>query len=178
MIPSKAFILMLLNIRGASVIFNVVGSAPTMRSLGILFAAGLSAACASSVDGGPTGSGDAGVDAPLAFDASPFPDAGPRIDAMIRFDARFQNGFNEPCGDRGECSTGICILGATGGYCSMLCNAGGCPEDFGCYGVLGLIEPGQVSYVCVRETNLLCSPCSMPVECSPTGANLCLTAET
>src|SRR5262249_44328445 len=70
--------------------------------------------------------------------------------------------------------SGICILGAVGGYCSMMCTPGGCPQGFGCYGVLGVFEPHEVAYVCVKENNVLCTPCSKSSECSSSQADLCL----
>src|SRR5688572_33433575 len=127
-----------------------------MRSWGGSCLLVVAVGCAQSLEG-LEGDVDGGAteDAPLVIQ----PDARVVPDATIRYDAAFQNQFNEPCRDRGECASGICILAPTGGYCSRFCNAGGCPQGFGCYGVLGLIEPGQVSYVCVKDTNLLCSPC-------------------
>ena len=37
----------------------------------------------------------------------------------------------------------------TGGRCTDLCGAGTCPADWGCFGVVDIIEPGSVHDVCV-----------------------------
>src|SRR5262245_38522017 len=104
-----------------------------MRRVYALLLTGLLSSCASTGEGLGEG-GDAAVgaaaDAPLkivdgatgAVDAvvGAFPDAARPADAMIRYDAAIVSEFNGPCHDRSECTTGICILASSGGYCSML----------------------------------------------------------
>jgi hypothetical protein len=84
--------------------------------------------------------------------------------------------FGDPCTDRSQCQSGICIFSGLGGVCSVMCPNIGCPAGYGCYGVLGGgIDPGEVVQLCVPENNLLCSPCSKSTECgSPLGKDLCL----
>ncbi len=115
-------------------------------------------------DGGMDGALDAGVDAGG--------DAGQSDADMV--DAGPLKGFGEACQDGDECESGICLYTGTDGFCTRTCDTNDCPEDFGCYGVLGVIEQGVVSQVCVPNTNLLCSPCENDSECSTLGAHLCL----
>lgn len=97
---------------------------------------------------------DAGLDAP--------------IDAALK-------GFGEPCLDKHECASDICIMVGTGGRCTTVCNGGDCPSDWGCFGVIGAIEPGHVDEVCVPVTDQLCSPCATDGECTQIGVDRCLT---
>ena len=100
-------------------------------------------------------------------------DAAPPLDANMT-DAAPLKGFGDPCQDKSECESGICLFTGTDGFCTRTCEASDCPDDFGCYGVLGVIEQGIVSQVCVPNTNLLCSPCQDDTECSTLGTHLCL----
>jgi hypothetical protein len=102
-----------------------------------------------------------GEDAPVVVDAIP--------DAMLK-------GFGEPCTDSHQCQSDICILVGTGGVCSMEC--GDCPPGWGCFGVLGAIDPDQVSYVCVPISSQLCSPCEQDTECTLLGMDKCVTEDT
>ncbi|HUH01855.1 MAG TPA: hypothetical protein VML75_07650, partial [Kofleriaceae bacterium] len=77
----------------------------------------------------------------------PLADAGPDIDAGP--DAAPRAGFGEPCLDKSDCQSNICMFVNTGGICTELCVGGSCPPEFGCFGVLGVIDPGSVSDVCV-----------------------------
>ncbi len=97
-------------------------------------------------------------------------DAG-TVDAPI--DAALK-GFGEPCLDKHECASDICILVGTGGRCTTTCSGGDCPSDWGCFGVIGAIEPGNVDEVCVPVTDQLCSPCAMDSECTQIGVDRCL----
>ena len=99
-------------------------------------------------------------------------DAGPTVDAPT--DARLKD-FGEPCTDKHQCASDICILVGTGGRCTRLCTGGDCPEAWGCFGVVGVIEPGNVDEVCVPTTDQLCSPCAMDDECTQIGMDRCLT---
>jgi hypothetical protein len=86
--------------------------------------------------------------------------------------------FGEPCNDKSECETEICIFTGLGGICSRLCPPA-CPGGFGCFGVLGGgIDPGAVVDVCVPITTQLCTPCMAASECSAGGKDLCLPAST
>lgn len=109
---------------------------------------------------------DASVAEPDAPDV-PIPDAGP--------DGPPKHGFGEPCNDRGQCESNLCILGGPSGVCTMECGAQACPDGFGCIGVLGVDIDGVVTHVCVPETNQLCSPCQQDSECSAVGMDKCLT---
>jgi hypothetical protein len=93
-------------------------------------------------------------------------DAGP--DAAVRL------GFGEPCSDKLQCQSYVCIFVATGGFCSMLCQGGNCPTGYGCVGVLDAVEQGVVSDVCIPEANLLCTQCATHGECNLIGQDLCL----
>jgi hypothetical protein len=84
--------------------------------------------------------------------------------------------LGDPCTDREQCESGICILAGTGGICSQMC--GTCPDGYGCFGVLGAIEPDQVAYVCVPTSSQLCSPCQADHECTLLGMDKCLTEPT
>jgi hypothetical protein len=111
------------------------------------------------------------VDA-AAPDAAAQEDAAPPEDAAV--DAAVKRGFGEPCTDRSQCQSNICILIATGGFCSTPCPLGTCPDGYGCYGVLDAIEQGQVGYVCVPTGDMLCTACETSPECSLIGQDLCL----
>jgi hypothetical protein len=108
------------------------------------------------------------------LDASITPDAPTVVDAGP--DAPPKKGFGDPCTDSMQCQSDICILVSTGGVCSQEC--GTCPSGYGCFGVLGAIDPGQVSYVCVPETSQLCSPCQSDTECTQIGMDRCVTEST
>ncbi len=86
--------------------------------------------------------------------------------------------FGDPCGGNSECASGICILSGIGGTCSQLCDNTPCPEGYGCFGVLGAVDPGQVANVCVSNRNELCTPCQTSSECSATSQDVCYTAST
>src|SRR5689334_17664100 len=62
------------------------------------------------------------VDAPPAVDAGP---DGPPL-----------RGFGEPCTDRDQCESNLCILVGSSGSCTMFC--GDCPDGWGCVGVIGI----------------------------------------
>jgi hypothetical protein len=144
-----------------------------MRHLGLVVCL-CAGACASGAEG--FDKPDAPLDGPLIADAFTFPDVLPRPDAYHAIDASVLQDFGGMCGDRGECKSGICLLSAAGGYCSTQCNAGTCPPGYGCLGVTGAIEPGQVSNVCVKDYTLLCTPCSGTVECGASGENQCIAS--
>src|SRR5664279_1507427 len=78
-----------------------------------------------------------------------------------------KEGFGQPCTDSSQCNSNICVLVATGGVCTVLCNDD-CPADWGCFGVTGVIDPGQVTSVCVPISDQLCSPCVHDSECTLT----------
>ena len=91
-------------------------------------------------------------------------DAGPRL------------GLGERCSDRDQCASRLCILLATGGICTKTCisDSTECPDGFGCVGVLGGIDPGNVVDVCVPETSQLCTTCTEHSECSLLGMDRCI----
>ncbi len=117
------------------------------------YACGDDGVCVVEIDGG------GGVDGP-AGDAGP--DAAPGL------------GFGEPCTDRSQCESNICIVVGIGGRCSDLCQGGDCPEGFGCLGVLDSVEVGQVDEVCVPISDQICSPCTAHSECTLIGMDLCI----
>jgi len=112
----------------------------------------------------------AGIDAGVDVGA---PDVGPPI-ADTGPDTQPRKQFGEPCSDKAECASGICIFAGVGGICSKICTPGSCPPGYGCLGVLDALEQGKVSDVCVPEANQLCTPCTQASECSLSGADLCL----
>jgi hypothetical protein len=98
---------------------------------------------------------------------------GPIIDAPT--DAMLK-GFGEPCLDKGECASNICIFVGTGGRCTDTCTSGSCPADWGCFGVLDIIDNGIVSDVCVPVVDQLCTACSGDAECVQVSSmDRCLT---
>lgn len=118
------------------------------------------AGCASSkrADNGDAGELPAETDAPIPTDTM--------IDADLA-------DFGDPCSDSNQCDSHLCIAAGSGGVCSKLC--GDCPDGWGCFGVLGAIDPGQVAFVCVPTSTQLCSPCVMDSECTLIGMDKCLT---
>src|SRR5450432_4266089 len=82
--------------------------------------------------------------------------------------------FGAPCTDINQCQSNICILVATGGVCSMQCSSD-CPPGWGCFGVTGAVDPGQVTNVCVPISDQLCTPCAADSECTLLGMDACLT---
>jgi hypothetical protein len=104
---------------------------------------------------------DAGPDGPPPADAAP---DGPPL-----------KGFGEPCTDGDQCESSLCILVGSSGQCTQLCPP--CPEGYGCLGVTGIEADGQVSFVCVPETNQLCTPCTQDTECAIIGMDKCVTYE-
>ncbi|MBP9206396.1 MAG: hypothetical protein KBG28_20655 [Kofleriaceae bacterium] len=135
----------------------------TWRPLAVvLYACGL-LACANAKNGTNPDAYDPGVaDAPVAA-----ADAG--IDAVPL------KGFGEPCLDRDECASNLCILVGTGGRCTDRCDGVMCPDEYGCFGVLGIDVDGVVSNVCVPTTSQLCSTCATDTECTQVGMDKCLT---
>jgi len=162
-----------------------------MRSTWLVLGFGLLAACASSkqaTDCDPavtTCTCSTNIDCPSGYACAgdgtcqvmTDVDAGVEIDAAPPIDAPPLpgKGFGEPCADKLECESNICILAGTGGFCSETCNAGSCPDGYGCLGVLDSIEPGHVDDVCVPQSTQLCSPCVNHSECAAIGQDLCVT---
>ncbi|MEZ4401920.1 MAG: hypothetical protein R3B06_17960 [Kofleriaceae bacterium] len=132
------------------------------RACVVLMAAAGLIGCASSKVGGTEV--DAGEVDGGAIDAA--------VDAGA--DARPGLGFGEPCLGNAECDSQVCIFVGTGGRCTRLCD-NDCPSDWGCFGVIDVIEQGQVSNVCVPVVDQLCSPCSSDGECTQLGMDRCLT---
>ncbi len=130
-------------------------------------------ACAS---GDPAGTCDPGDENCATTDANSTPadgnggtnDAGPIADAGPML------GFGEVCNDRNQCASEICIFSGISGVCTDYCINVDCPEGFGCFGVLGINEPGEVEEVCVPINSQLCSPCQADSECATVGSDLCL----
>ncbi|RMH45127.1 MAG: hypothetical protein D6689_00580, partial [Deltaproteobacteria bacterium] len=135
-------------------------------------------ACAS----GDAGGGDPTCPTPPCADAATPavdaatapPDATPAPDATPLPDAAPLGGFGDPCSDKGECESNICVLAGIGGLCTETCVAGSCPDGYGCVGVFGAIEPGVVADVCMPESTQLCTTCEADSECSLIGADKCI----
>ncbi len=144
--------------------------------IGLALAVLLVSACAS---GGPSGDCEPGQEGCVCEGPScsvdgavlDQEDAGP----ISNSDAGPERGFGEACSDKSECASNICILVGIGGVCSDFCSNDSCPEGYGCFGVFGAVEPGEVADVCVPTSTQLCSPCEMDSECALVGADLCLT---
>jgi hypothetical protein len=117
----------------------------------------------STTGGGTTGGGAMDMAVPVPVDMA----------MAVRDLSQGGKGFGDPCGNNFECASDICILAGIGGTCSRLCDNDPCPEGYGCYGVLGAVEPGQVANVCVPDRNQLCTPCSDSAECSTTSQDIC-----
>jgi hypothetical protein len=83
-------------------------------------------------------------------------------------------GFGEPCTDRAQCESNLCIVVGTHGTCTQFCPT--CPDGYGCVGVLGIDVDGQISFVCVPSSTQLCTACSQDTECTLIGMDKCLTA--
>jgi hypothetical protein len=144
----------------AGVVFGVMRAA---LGFGVIISVVVGVGCA--------GSRDPGV--PDASTSAPAPDA------RIVVDAGQKLGFGAPCTDPLQCESSICILVAAGGTCSKLCTTGAdCPADDGCFGVLGAVNDGQVSSVCVPTSSQLCSVCEHDSECTLVGMDKCLTEAT
>jgi hypothetical protein len=131
-------------------------------------------ACATSSSDDIAGADGGTKDAPLRADAEIFYDARPQVDAYRAPDGSAALGFNQPCGDRSECTSGLCLESGAGGYCTETCAGETCPPGFGCLGVNGIAEPHMLTFVCVRQSNLLCSPCMSSAECAASSYDLCL----
>ncbi|HUQ05517.1 MAG TPA: hypothetical protein VM261_23605, partial [Kofleriaceae bacterium] len=126
------------------------------RAVLVLLGGALLFACASSKPG--TGDDDGDGDAAVDVDADSMPPIDAPTDAMLK-------GFGEPCLDKAECASNICIFVGTGGRCTDLCSGGSCPSDWGCFGVVDIIEPGVIHDVCVPVVDQLCTACSTDNEC-------------
>jgi hypothetical protein len=83
-----------------------------------------------------------------------------------------KRGFGEPCTDRAQCDSNLCILVGTSGSCTAFC--GTCPDGWGCLGVLGIDFDDQVSFVCVPTSTQLCTTCSQDSECTLIGMDKCV----
>ena len=128
-----------------------------------------SVGCASS--NGPAGDADGGLGSDGAIvDSGPDPTF---IDADLT-DAAPRLGFGEPCTSRDQCESRICVFSGISGVCSQVCNPPDCPVGYGCYSVLGGIEPGQLAEICVPESDQLCSPCTDSSECATAAQDLCV----
>src|SRR5690349_10109382 len=137
-----------------------------IRVVLVLLGGALVVACASSTTG-------SGTDGPPGDDDAPSTDGPDPIDAPTDAPLR---GFGEPCLDKGQCQSNICIFVGTGGRCTDLCSAGTCPADWGCFGVVDIIEPGTVTDVCVPVIDQLCSACTTDAECvQVSSGDRCLT---
>src|SRR5262245_58759944 len=145
-----------------------------VRVWALLALACLGSCAATTTGGGCEGEG-CRPDGPTV-DASPFPDVVFSIDAITIDSPNVP--FGEACTDKSQCASRICIFSGISGYCSETCAGGSCPPGYGCYGVLGVIEPGQVANVCVKANHLPCTACSQSEECSTVARDLCLTAPT
>lgn len=83
--------------------------------------------------------------------------------------------FGDPCTERNQCASNICLFVATGGFCSKTCiDSGNCPDGYNCLGVMDAVEQGQIAYVCVPTGDMLCTTCQTHSECSLIGQDLCL----
>jgi hypothetical protein len=133
----------------------------------VMSGAGALAGCASSSRTGECDDPNNCVDAPgpTPDAADVLYDAGPDAPPLL--------GFGEPCTDRDQCQSNLCILIGTSGQCTQFCPP--CPDGYGCLGVTGVDVDGQISFVCVPLSNQLCSPCVADSECTLVGADKCLT---
>ncbi len=118
------------------------------------------------VDAAPPAPIDAA--APM-IDAAPVADAGsPPPDAIPLA------GFGEPCDDKSQCASNICVFTSAGGVCTDFCSGDDCPDEYGCFAIGGVVEPGVVDEVCVPEFDQLCTACVDDSECGLLGTGACL----
>jgi len=85
--------------------------------------------------------------------------------------------FGDPCTTGAQCDSAVCLLVGTGGVCTRVCD-GTCPDGYGCFGVIGAIDPGQIALVCVPISSQLCSPCQADTECTLLGMDKCVVEPT
>jgi hypothetical protein len=123
-------------------------------------------ALASCASGDPRGACD-----PSTTNCTDVPDAS-TIDAIDAPPDAPLRGFGEPCTDRRQCESNLCILTGTSGECTQGC--GDCPTGYGCLGVTGVGIDGEVTFVCVRTSSQLCSPCTADTECTVLGMDKCV----
>jgi hypothetical protein len=140
-------------------------TAVAVLGLGVWLAgcAGSNAPGGGDLDGGDDDSMDGGA-----------PDGFVFVDAAVPADAAPRLPFGEACTSPNQCDSDICVFSGVGGVCSQLCNPPDCPDGFGCYAVLGGVDPGVVSEICVPDSNRLCSPCNDSSECSGASQDLCV----
>jgi hypothetical protein len=137
-------------------------------------------ACASSKPAGTCDPED--DDCPAGFTCSTAGQCEPAVDGAVDVDAGADAavdaapglGFGEPCTGNRECESGVCIFVGTGGRCTRLCSDD-CPTEWGCYGVIDVIDPGEIDNVCVPVIDNLCTACSGDPECTQLGMDRCLT---
>jgi hypothetical protein len=132
----------------------------------------LLAGCASADTPGSDGDPSDENDSDPIDGGSGFVDSAVVADAMVA-DASPLKDFGEMCGDRAECESDICVFSGAEGVCSRLCPPE-CPKGYGCYAVLGGVEPGVVSMICVPDTDQLCTACGVSSECGVVAQNLCV----
>ncbi len=168
-----------------------------MRHLSAIAAISVVIASSGCATGTSTGACDPATDTCPCDEAQPCPvgwdcvdgTCHPTTDASVARDAESRDGgpqdggnqdagplkgFGDPCRDKAECESGICILAGTEGFCSRLCATSPCPEGYGCYGMLGVVEQDAVTEVCIPIVSTLCTPCQEDTECSAVGVHLCL----
>jgi hypothetical protein len=133
-----------------------------MRLALVLVGCAALAACAPARRNNP----DAAEPDAVVLDARP--DVPP--DAALR-------GFGEPCTTGAQCDSDVCLLVGIGGVCTKVCD-GTCPDGYGCFGVIGAIDPGQIALVCVPTSSQLCSPCQADSECTLLGMDKCVVEAT
>jgi hypothetical protein len=78
--------------------------------------------------------------------------------------------FGAPCGGNIDCFSGLCIDSDLGPVCTRTC-VEECPGGWSCRGVSSGTD---VVFVCVPQTDRLCSPCTVDNQC---GTGYCLTFE-
>ena len=156
------------------------------RHVLLLLAGVMLAACASSSPGGPCDpqdeacACDVATPCPTGWTCGPSGTCVVDVDAgAIEIDAQGIDApplktFGDPCLNNDECDSNVCIFVGTGGRCTRLCD-NDCPTDWGCFGVIDVIDPGQVDNVCVPVIDALCTACSGDPECTQLGMDRCLT---
>jgi hypothetical protein len=128
---------------------------------------------ATLLDSGGQGSGDgSGADgAPIADGAAT---DGQQADAKL-VDAAVSDvpasaDFGKPCKSDSDCSSGWCIEGYNGYFCTQTCS-GQCPKGHVCQKVFG--GDKQPVFLCVAPVNKLCKPCTSDLDC---GGGACVSS--
>jgi hypothetical protein len=83
-------------------------------------------------------------------------------------------GFGEPCLTHEECESTYCLPSPVGSFCTRPCEQG-CPPGWTCKQVTDPHGGPEPVGLCLVDQSRLCAACQSALDCSPTGADLCLS---